>query len=255
VSDDSAIKELVHFWSVGDLNWSTSAVPKYVHPEDREFFKSNPELVANVASVPTACDKMACGFHPRLLPVPYMGNLLGDSQRADVFLLMTNPVVRYEDYVDSDNARFAQAWHENIAGKRETCLAWDSEGVGPTSWTRYYRDEVLGPTIQGHPGMCESLRTRLAILELVPYYSPNAECIKGELLDALPSVRAARRAAKYLEERSHEGKAHLIVRWQNGCERWRICEDGENVVHSPARRGLSQCAKRRLLEWLYAGRR
>jgi hypothetical protein len=175
---------------------------------------------------------------------------MGDIRRADIFLLMTNPVVRREDYCDNENQKFTEALRENIGGVRKTCLAWDTEGVGETSWTRYYRNEVLGPTVRDYPEMSERLKTRLAILELVPYYSSNARCITDKLLAALPSVQVAKRAAKYLEERANKGEAHLIVRWRNGCKRWGVCEDGDNIVHSPARRGLSQCAKVRLLEWL-----
>ena len=60
--------------------------------------------------------------------MPYMGNL----QRADVFLLMINPGVGWEDYEDAGNDRFEQALQENIAGNRKTCLAWDTKGVGLT---------------------------------------------------------------------------------------------------------------------------
>ncbi len=248
---DNALCDLVKFWQKYDPGLATSIC---VHPDDRKFFDNNPSLIAQ--SVRTTSGEMTPRFHLKLQPVPYMGNLIGDLPRADIFLLMTNPSVERdgEDYVDNENPAFKKALQENLSGHRQTCLAWDEDDVvGETGWTRYYR-RVLRATLRDQPDreqLSEDLERRLAILELIPYYSPpDTPCIEKVLRANLPSVQKMKRAAKHLEAAAQGGKVHLMVRWQNGCERWEVSEDGKNIVHAPVLGGLTERERKILLEWL-----
>jgi hypothetical protein len=160
-------------------------------------------------------------FHLSLSPVPYLGNL----RTADIFLLMLNPKATYSDYYTNVEPAFRQALArartQDFVGNEEVCLALNHQ-VGRESWFSYY-EKLLRPTISKYAETygkkywhtLGDLSRRLAILELVPYYSANADQITENFVRALPSARKAKKAAQELRKRAKTG-GFVPIKHRNG---------------------------------------
>lgn len=174
------------------------------------------------------------GFHCSLRPVPYLGNL----QKADIFILLLNPVVGYSDYGTDARAEFRDALvqniHQNFEGDGGRCLALDPQSWW-SSWFSWY-EKMLRTTISKYVedakktylDALDDLSRRLAIIELVPYYSSNSGRgkVKMGLVRELKSAQAAKEAAQELVQGAADDKVLVVVRW--GGREWGIKRD-ENV--------------------------
>jgi len=119
---------------------------------------------------PEACGGEVCGqygFHPGLMPVPFVGDL----ERARVYLLMLNPSFKPEYYLDE------YKYHQNIAdnlahtGEQSFWPVRDDDG---TDFEKYWR-RVLRP-VYNEIGSWDPIEKNFAMLNLVPYRSRHFKC-------------------------------------------------------------------------------
>lgn len=188
-------------------------------------------------------------LHPDLTPVPYVG----DVRNATVILAMLNPTVGWADYVDDAKQEFHDLlrWNRLQENVRD-CFAVDDASKAQ-SWSKYYRS-IFKSTVKcatdigrvSEERVWEALRRRLAIMELVPYYSQNASMLlQNNRYAALPSVIYAQRAMEEIRQRRN---TTVICRWKRGPERWQMPAD--TYFCSAARGGLSACARQAVGEEL-----
>lgn len=180
-------------------------------------------------------------FHLSLSPVPYMGNL----RTADVFLLMINPSAGYADYITDAQPAFCQALSatrkQHFHAHERTCLALNPEYC-ESSWFSYYEKlfkpallKCAGETGWSYLRSLEELSRRLAILELVPYYSARAGQITDRFIQSLTSTRKSKKAAQDLSKRAQRGHAIVILKWG----KWDLgATDG--IIRNNSRSGLSK---------------
>lgn len=172
---------------------------------------------------------------------------------------MLNPVVGYADYGTDSCGMFREALKKNLRQElqpKETCLALD-----PTywwsSWFTYY-EKLLRPTIRGYAAAqnpplnyLEALNrfsTRLAIIELLPYYSRNFQhARKKELVSRLLSSAFAKAAAEELKERASKGEALVVVRWAS--DLWGL-KEGRGVVRGGTHPFVFDTGRDEILKWL-----
>jgi len=206
-------------------------------------------------------------FHCRLGAVPYVGDL----RKAQIFLLMVNPGVRRSDYDELDNDDVQGLLTRNRLQTFNHCFALTEPGVERQGWVDYFRNSVFGTLIREFPKECSellkaTLRAKLAILELVPYFSQTVALIDGcNVVDetravglgdvkGLPSARLALNAAA---EIASDTRNLIITRWPTGAKRWHLKTDGKlnknviaKVVESHPRTGLGKEAKAAILQKL-----
>jgi hypothetical protein len=241
----SAINELIEFWRGFSFEGN-------IHPDDRalvdEAFvkRYGLRLGTNQGSgaVETFFEQKVQGRgrlpindqpHFDLTPVPYMGNL----EKADIFLLMINPVLGYDDYGTDSNPEFRRALRKNIRQTKETCLALDTR-FWWSSWFTYY-EKLFRPAVSQFSGgktylkALQELSRRLAIIELAPYYSARSAWLTDRRLGILKSTERARTAAQHLEKKARAGEVLVIVRWR--MDLWRITKH-TNVILAKDRNGL-----------------
>lgn len=188
-----------------------------------------------------------------LAPVPYLGNF----EAADIFLLMRNPVLSetagYEDYGTDGCPEFREALGRSIHQTKDNkvCLALDTR-FWWSSWFAYY-ENFLRPTIREYSvtepkkTYLEALRTlsnRLAIIELAPYYSANADWINNSRFNRMGSLERARGAAKYVQQKAKDKKALLVARWKIGP--WNL--EGDGIVMNEGR--SFENGKKAIVTWL-----
>jgi hypothetical protein len=252
VSESKGVQKLIDFWKDFDAN---STRDQYIHEQDKllpssrnsESRSSMETFFANIVSV-----EANQGFHCSLRPVPYLGNL----KKADMFILLLNPVVGYSDYGTDARAEFRDALvqniHQNFEGDGGRCLALDPQ-FWWSSWFSWY-EKMLRTTISKYAedakktylDALDDLSRRLAIIELVPYYSLNSDKVNVRLVEELKSAQAAKEAAQELVHRAAYGEALVVVRW--GRRLWEI-EPGENVVCNDARGWLEKTQSRMVNHW------
>jgi hypothetical protein len=212
-----------------------------IHPLDEKFLESECENL--YAPSLTRCEDLETRtgqFRKELGAMPFVGNI----RTASIFLLMINPGVSCKDYTDRLNEETQRLFAANKRQEKcETCFAL--KPGGPCGWEPYYRRRVFGALLSEYGTRAEDAREflaeRLAILELVPYYSQKARLIKTRKLhQRLPTTLLARRAACELASDPHN---LVITRWL-GEEWWGL----EGTVQSRCRNGLSEDAKNALRE-------
>ena len=229
----------------------------YIHPCDRSTLK--PWLAKRpLTAVEGDLARPPSGrLHLQLPPVPFVGDL----ETADIVFAMINPAAENQDYIDARCARFQSSLRANLSGSDQKCFALDEESA-PTAWHTYYRG-VFNCFVTEHAdrlaetgklqsdrsrALWNSLKRRIVILELVPYYSQKADMLlRAELHNTLPTAKAAKAALKELAKRSKRDLL-IICRWPHGATRWDLPVDRCTV--SESRRGLSQTAQRALYEFL-----
>jgi hypothetical protein len=196
-------------------------------------------------------------FHFGLGAVPYVGNL----RKAQIFLLMVNPGVRQSDYDELGDKNVQELLKQNRLQKFDHCFALNETGDKRQGWVDYFSNSVFGTLIREFPQkrsdvLRATLRAKLAILELVPYFSQTVALIDGcKIAEVLPSAQLALNAVAEIAK----DKQNLIIpRWPNGAKRWHLKTDGEEpnegfmakVEGSPPRTGLGQKAKKAILHKL-----
>jgi hypothetical protein len=239
---ESGIEDLIDFWKHFD---ATGRKP-CVHPEDLDAMtnpktkRTDPDMSSVSKFFELTSPEQADYFHLSLSPVPYMGNL----RSADIFLLMLNPKAGYEDYYTNADPAFRQALTRTLKQDFEegekACLALNPQHCG-SSWFCYY-EELLRPTLWDYAKM-EGLNywqalgefsCRVAILELVPYYSTSSAQINGQFLRKLTSAQKAKTAAQDLRKRAQDEIATVIVRWSAG--EWGL-RDADKIIQHKNRGG------------------
>lgn len=242
-----SINQLIKFW--GKTTVTTRGFK--IHPEDKEVLFSwlkNGNRTANAAN-----EGRPGALHLSLSPVPYVGNL----EKADIFLAMTNPTVGGQDYEDNKKPAFRRMLRTNLDQDNvESCFALDAAW---RSWSDYYR-RLFGRFVrdyartsgrfkdipQPQQQVWSELGARTASLELVPYHSKTAtDLTQTKLYKTLPSALAAQSALREIADRSEE-KALIICRWKKGPERWGINQ--ARCVVACSRGGLCERTRERL-QW------
>jgi hypothetical protein len=133
-------------------------------------------------------------FHCRLGGVPYVGDL----KKARIFLLMVNPTVCDDDYEDIKSDAALKMFKENRLQSLDYCFALRDEG--PKGWVKYYcSSRAFGKLIETlDAARLEILKRNLAILELVPYFSQNADLITAlKIVEGLPADKGKGRPAVF----------------------------------------------------------
>jgi hypothetical protein len=250
MGESKGIQKLIDFWRGPGASCTSDP---YIHEDDKSalLHLRNCEAISSMETffdnvVP---DKANRGFHCSLRPVPYLGNL----KKADIFILLLNPVVGYSDYGTDACPEFQKALEKNIRQDFEAgegrCLALDTQ-FWWSSWFSWYErtlrrtiSEYAEKTEKSYRQSLEGLADRLAIIELVPYYSSSQSSgkVTNKLVRELRSAQAAKEAARELVQRAARGEVHVVVMWGN--KEWEI-RDSENVVCNKARHLKSETRRR-----------
>jgi hypothetical protein len=249
-----SIQELVNFWAE---ELPANDRGQWLHPSDEPIlgpWLAKKPRTAVLDDLPRRSGRL----HLELHPVPYVGNL----QAADIFFAMINPKVHAQDYKDAQSPAFRELLRKNFDQSTTTCFALDLNSVD-AGWHGYYRsifNRFVREYEPADPGLkrlhlkdrtemvWQVLMTRLAVVELIPYYSQTAELlITHDLHKKLPSAKAARAALQEVANRPM-GDALIICRWPNGALRWEI--PLERCTVSDTRNGLSKSAKEALSRFM-----
>jgi hypothetical protein len=215
----SGIQGLINFWSTfkpagkkpcvheGDLEVIPSSMKKELEAMKKKEATAFLTEMSSVSNFFKLTSPNQDGyFHLSLSPVPYLGNL----RSADIFLLMLNPKAGYVDYCTNADPEFQLLLARTLKQEEgeKVCLALDPEYCRWSSWFGYY-EKLFRATLLEHAiragsygEALKALSRRLAILELVPYFSANTSRIKPAFLDGLPSAQKARDAALELCKRA-----------------------------------------------------
>jgi hypothetical protein len=184
---------------------------------------------------------------------------MGNLKTANVFLFMINPSVELADYGTQSNEQFQSLLKAELAQSRSTCLALDPD-YWWTSWFRYY-SALFRPTLEAlckksnlsYYDALKRCADKVAILELVPYFSQQASTIV-DLFDELPSAVKAKAAAEEICLRAESGDVSVLIRWSNEAQqndRWKLGKlPPERVKSSSSRSGFSKDARTFLLNSL-----
>jgi len=229
--------------------WQNHDGPGY-HDKDRQFMESSwggLRFEVKNSAIPDfpLCKKDRGLLHPRLRPVPYVG----DVRTATLIFAMLNPTVDHKDYSDDQQSSFHELLRENRMQENvRGCFAVD-EGPRARSWSGYFRsifNSAVHTTVKSSGRKKEEvwaeLKRCLAILELVPYYSQNGSMLlQNRRYSCLPSVKLALEAMEEIQKRPG---VTIVCRWQRGADRWNVNRGA--YVLSATRRGLSADAKERI---------
>jgi hypothetical protein len=238
------ITKWVHFWDKYPKNGAD-----IYHDQDREELvrlRSDSNIgLANWAEGMLNPTSEALHVYPCLRATPYVGNL----KKASIILAMLNPGVGDYDEDDHKKEKFRNILDTQRRQEgASTCFAVrDPKNVGFNSWTIFYR-RFFAATIREFSGVNKTekvpesnwdlLAQRLAIVQLIPYYSREASFVlRSDYFQELPSVRAARQAMKELL-----GRNVVIFRWPNQPGRWGV-EPDQGICLRHRGIGLSRIAK------------
>jgi hypothetical protein len=239
----------------------------YLNTVEAELRPRNQPLCAN------AVNPVRNGqFHFQLGSMPFVGNL----RKAQIFFLMINPGVNEDDYQDLRSGDTQQLFERNRQQELDYCFALRGNEVPENAWIPYFRGparrgSVFGALIrelrqEGDETLIDLLETKLAILELVPYYSQNSDLItRLQIVDGrdvdkrksdgasplrqggLPSAQLALDA---VAEIAKDEQNLIVTRWPTGARRWHLKTNGNlnkdvlvKVVESHPRQGLCNEAK------------
>ncbi len=232
------METLVEFWRRCDL-----AQRPLIHPDDLEFFRKYHGMYNHVEHLEFSSflksDKFGdfddTKFHTSLLPIPFSG----DVENAQIIILLLNPGFQNSDYyAETHNSEFRIKLENNIQQNFETNeypfiwldpkFCWHSgfvwweqklRGVLSLIARKKFRNDYIAAL--------QSLSTRIAHVELVPYRSRSFGAHK--LIDKLPSAMIARQYVKNtLVTDANEQKRWIIVTRQEAA--WRIPPDTQNVI-------------------------
>lgn len=230
------VNALVEFWLA-----FTPSEPPHIHPADAEFLEQSGRTVTQVeardfGSFVRSSDfgKWDGRFHLSLLPAPY----LGDLDRADIFLLLINPGVALQSYLEQADHRYLELWEKTLR-QRLDGTAFPNYAVDPANswcgayqwWEKKFR-RIACELVQSksQPSYISALREisrRVAAIELNPYHSISRPNLNS--LGQLPSTIAARQFVRSnLLPRAAEGRAIVVV--TRGGDKWGI-EDNVSGVY------------------------
>jgi len=263
MNGEQGVRKLIDFWKSG-----LERNPRCgVHPDDAtsiRALKQEHETGADRTPEQKLLDRQVLkgklkdpGPDFDLTPVPYLGDLL--SEKTDIFLLMLNPSLEPADYYTHAKPEFREALIKNIKQECEpgaSCLALDKK-FWWSSWFTYYEKLLRGAICKyatlEHDGRylpaLEALACRLAIIELVPYYSRESGWITVSRARELPSSRMARDAARDLQRRAKAGKALLIMRWKRSKSLWGLNRSDGRITPVEGRGGFSD-GNTAIFQWL-----
>ena len=198
--------DLLEAWK----NWEPGDGPPYVLDMDADALNSRrwkkktvtftleqAEEVANIYGGKFNDRRLHLGLHP----LPFTGNL----KNASIYVLLANPSANIGSYKEQ-----AEYWRQRQLEQESTEDHLSFMGKGLERYVRH--DLGLGETekaIADHSNNFDSgILTKLAIIELSPYWSRN-------FIDGAHRLPSADLAVKFVEEtvvpRVRDGKAILIV--------------------------------------------
>jgi hypothetical protein len=122
-------------------------------------------------------------------------------------------MAEWQDYTDNKESDFQQLLKKNFCRELDYCFALDADCRW--GWACYYRRffrtfarecAQASPAFSKMPNpegcVWEELKSCVAILELLPYYSPEApRLVNRDFTPELPSIRAAREFLGNVAER------------------------------------------------------
>jgi hypothetical protein len=258
---ESGIEDLIGFWRDFDANGRKPCVHRadLGAMKDQRTKQTDLDMSSDSRFFELTTPEQKICFHLSLSPVPYMGNL----RSADIFLLMINPSAGYTAYCTNADPAFRQALartlKQDFKEGENACLALNPQHCG-SGWSCYH-EQLLGPILSeyatdsgagahlNYRQALGELSRRVAILELVPYYSACADQITNRFLRDLTSAQKARKAAQDLRKKAQECDATVMVR---GANMWGLGDAGK-IIRLP-RRGLNREAKDAILKRLRARR-
>lgn len=176
-------------------------------------------------------------LHLSLLPVPFVGDLLG----ARVVLLLLNPGLSPHDYYaefqeTGMRARILATLRQDVGGQRypfldlDPAFAWHS---GHTWWhTKLTQliDAIATRCGWSYAKARAHVASKVAAIELVPYHSEKYALPDG-IRDRLQSVHVARRfVAETLLQKAVAGEITLVVTRQS--KAWSLPEGDGIVVYT-----------------------
>lgn len=227
-----SVKDLVDFWS---KSFTSNRQGHWIHPIDEPILTAWIAKGRRTASLDDIANRSG-RLHLGLRPVPYVGNL----QSADIIIAMINPTATPKDYSDARDPAFRKLLQDNINQKVPNCFALDQNSPA-TAWCQYYRSifnrfvrEYSLSNDKPQEIIWKCLMERIAIMELIPYYSQRANLLIDEdMHNRLPSAIAAKKALRELASNPADDNL-IIFRWPNGAQRW----DVPNWTISETRNGL-----------------
>lgn len=248
-------QRLVDFWMEGRYTDDK----RKVHPED-----NLPPGTAIACGKGDLQNGVQSALHLSLTPVPYVGNLT----KADIFLAVINPTVGPQDYTDNKEPDFQELLKKTLRQELDYCFALDP-ACPWESWAKYYQSlfrRFVEECAEASPAFCkmsnpkgsvrEELKSRVAILELLPYYSKKIPGLAEPGFEpVLPSISAAREFLREIAEREPKEEVLILCRWIRTPRRWGIPESRVEVITT--QKGMcerSKIALRKHLEKRPAGR-
>jgi hypothetical protein len=230
-------QRLVDFWR---KELYTDDNGNKMHPEDREILLEKTAISCGEGDFANPV-----ALHLRLTPVPYVGNLT----KADIFLAVKNPTVGPQDYTDNKEPDFKepdfQKLLENNLHQEKVDYCFALNPACPwESWAKYYQSlfrsfvkecaensRVFSKMPNPKASVWEELKSRVAILELLPYYSKNApNLVEPDFKPALPSISAAREFLRTVAEHEPKEETLILCRWIRTPMLWGIPESRVEVI-------------------------
>lgn len=220
------------FW--GDFEFEHGGHFAGIHPADLESFNGHPERYVDWGDINEETkvwrDRKR-RVHTTLLPYPFCGDL----NNATFFVLMLNPKVVAENYIEAEDVAYRNMHISNMAeGNGNSFFYFSHEGLY-SSGGRYFRNffspvvrqmsqdnavtdlaERVGLTPEGL--VAEWLRESVAVIDLFPYLT--MEGIQDvNWVGRLPSVICARSFFQdVLAPRCLNGEISIYAR--RACRRW-----------------------------------
>jgi hypothetical protein len=213
---------LTEFWN----EYNEVAHP-FLHPQDAEYMEQHGGWQTwghggdmwDHLNVPLGGNDRR--FHFSLQPLPFVGDL----KKADVVFLMLNPRLVWSEYHANKDLGYRTAIDRTMRQDFGGCefpflwldpeLSWSDGFVYWEGRLRQVLQAVAGVRFDGvYREALQEASTRIALVELVPYYSVNFP----PRSESLPSATVARAAAQLLAERARGGQAMLVIR--GGGEVW-----------------------------------
>jgi hypothetical protein len=234
--DTESTEEFISFWRGFSLNG-----PVYFHPDDQNILKKNRDLVdfEAICFSELISERRKKGFKDKLrlslISVPFSGDL----RKADIIVLQLNPIFSFSRYfVENNSSAYRQRLEANLK-KNFSDIQYPFIGLDPSvCWHPAFEQwegklhkiitEIANARFSSsYICAMKSLSSRIAAVELVPYYSQSFSAKR--LIKVLPSANAARRYAQNLDKR----KLVIVCSAKN----WGVKPDG-NRITSQERQGL-----------------
>ncbi len=209
------------FW----LQLAPDSPKPYIHPADQDLLKKHSRWVANYAAWDEFISdpewnrpKVPAKLQVSLVPVPYVGDLLG----AKVLILMLNPGflplnIWAEGAVPEWPKILWKNLHQSFDSSRPPFVFLDPEFAwhpGFIYWSSRFKKTLLRIMEVQKLSYLEALKwlaTKVAILQLIPYSSASCD-LPEKMIRSLPSVQTVQAFAREtLFQQALSGEKLLIV--------------------------------------------